>query len=137
MTKLNYFTTAEFLAHDSEKEKQDYQKSPQMQGYLEELRARLNIARRKLGLPIIITSWYRDQEHNERTPGHSSTSQHLDGSAVDCKCSNNSKLLDVFKAMIDEGIDFGQIIVYGRSNIRFIHISLPTRSSYNQIIFKT
>lgn len=132
MTKYNYFTEKEFYAHLSNQEIRNVVNSPTLMAHRDELWARLNIIRQNLGLPITITSWYRDQQHNKREGG-SPTSQHLDGSAVDIKCNQNLKLLAVITRLQTEGMDFGQIITYGgTTHIRFIHISLPTRGALNQ-----
>ena len=130
--KYNYFTEKEFYVHLSSSEIRNVEISPTLLAHRDELWARLNIIRQAIGIPITITSWYRDYAHNKREGG-SPTSQHLDGSAVDIKCAQNLKLLAVITKLQTEGMDFGQIITYGNtSHIRFIHISLPTRSQLNQ-----
>lgn len=136
MTKFNYFKTSEFEVQLSSKELLDVDKSASLEEYREEWQARLNIMRQVLGLPIYINSWYRDPAHNARVGG-SSTSQHMDGTAVDIRCSDNGKLLQVVKQLIDKyGMDFGQVITYGSASIRFIHLSLPTRGKLNQFLTK-
>lgn len=136
MKQFNFFSAQEFYKNLSPKELADAKLIP-LSSMREELHARLNILRSMLGMPIVITSWYRDKEHNNKTPGSSPTSQHLDGTAVDIKCADNSKLLTVIRKSIDQGMDYGQIIQYGTgTNVRFVHISLPTRSALNQFISK-
>lgn len=136
MRTFNFFSVQEFYKNLSPKELADAKLIP-LSTMREELHARLNILRNMLGMPIYITSWYRDREHNARTPNASLTSQHLDGTAIDIKCGDNDKLLTVIRKSIDQGMDYGQIIQYGTAgSIRFIHISLPTRKSLNQFLTK-
>lgn len=132
--KLNCFQHSEFTKKLNNKELQDLKEQPELIENLEEFRARLNILRFLLGMPITINSWYRDAEHNKRENGEP-TSQHLTGAAVDITCRNNRQLLEVINKTITQwGVEYGQIIVYGKINIRFIHISLPTSKHINQYL---
>lgn len=135
--KANNFTDYEFFRHLSDEEKEQVKQSPILQRNLEELRALLNIIRFLHGKPIIINSWYRDQEHNKMVGG-SATSQHLKGEAADITSSNNTELLAVVKSLSSHWhYQFGQIIQYGRNNIRFIHISLATCKHKDEFIIKS
>lgn len=134
MKKYNYFKDSEFEAKLSFDERNQVMTSPILQEYRNELRARMNIIRMALNMPIKINSWYRDKAHNEKAGG-SPTSQHLDGSACDITSSNNQQLLQVIKQLSKDGMDFGQVIAYGFDVIRFIHISLPTRQTLNQFLY--
>lgn len=87
-----------------------------------------------LGYPIVVTSSYRDIEHNKRVGGVS-TSQHLVGQAIDFTCYKIPP-----KQMIKEFKNFcqssplanylGQVIFYNS----FIHIGLRTES-HNKLTF--
>lgn len=67
----------------------------------------LDPIREELGLPIYINCCYRNNEINKLVGG-SKTSYHLIGSAVDCWCKDNEKLLEIVKKH-----DFDQIFYYG------------------------
>lgn len=135
MKKYNYFRQDEFLRLLSFTELEDFHTNPALEKNLGEIIARLNLIRQAFGHPILITSWYRDANHNYNAKG-SPTSQHLDGTAVDIDSTNNELLFATIKKMIADGMDFGQIITYGDAPIRFIHLSLPTRDSLNEFIKK-
>lgn len=76
--------------------------------------------------PIIISSCYRDINHNRRAGGVSN-SQHLNGAAVDFHCQNLDRIFDRLKTF-----EFHQLIRYPT----FIHFGLPTGVNDNQIIYK-
>ena len=131
--KYNYFQDAEFYTHLSPWEMNDVLFSDTLRANRDELRAILNKIRVALGLPITVTSWYRDAQHNEKAGG-AKNSQHLNGEAVDIKCQNNALLLSTIQSLCKHGLELGQIITYGRTTIRFIHISLSTRGRVNQFL---
>lgn len=132
MKKANHFSKKEFLRHLSLSEVRDVDNSLDLQKNMLELWARLNIIRLLFDKPIIINSWYRDNEHNQRVGG-SATSQHLKGQAVDITSTDNTALMNVVRFVNQTwGLDFGQIIQYGSTDIRFIHLSLPTERYHNQ-----
>lgn len=77
-------------------------------------------------VPIYINSCYRDKSHNAREGG-SPTSQHLNASAVDIRCSRMDDLYHILK---EHYRPFGQLIRYDS----FIHYSLPTSTHINHIL---
>ena len=88
--------------------------------------------RDKFGKPIRITSGYRNKKLNHAVRG-SSSSQHLKGEAADIISDNNKELWDVICAMLLNGeIAVGQLI--DEKNLSWIHISLPIKGHYNQIL---
>lgn len=78
----------------------------------------MSVVRWWLQSPIIITSGYRDVNHNKRVAG-SSTSQHIFGQACDFKIRGDRKLLLDF---LYNSVGYGQLIIYPT----FFHISIPT-----------
>ena len=90
----------------------------------------LTIIRQHFGKPINITSCYRDNAHNKRVGGVS-TSQHLTASAVDFNTS-----VDLFFVIdyIRKNLSFGQLIWY--KSLNFIHISLPDSTHSNEYLIK-
>lgn len=82
----------------------------------------LDIIREELGLPIHVNSGFRTVAVNKAVKG-APMSAHLEGSAVDIRCSDNEKLLKILRKYI-ESID--QLIVYRNGqDISFIHVGLP------------
>ena len=69
-----------------------------------ELVRRLQIARDRIGRPIVITSGYRCPEHN-RAVGGASNSQHLYGTAADVKCPGLTvqELYNVLEPLFPDG----------------------------------
>lgn len=63
---------------------------------------RLNIARRKAGIPFILNSAYRTVEH-EKLMNRSGSSYHTKGRAVDIKCLDGNSRAVMVKALIDAG----------------------------------
>jgi len=100
------------------------------QGTLEPLRE-------ALGLPIIITSGFRNRELNDILAHYSNRSQHMAGQAADfyispsgvsgfkCQVSGRRELLiKAFRLIItNEDIDFDQLILYPT----FIHVSYVSK----------
>ncbi|MCH5240443.1 MAG: peptidase M15 [Muribaculaceae bacterium] len=88
--------------------------------------------RDKLGLPIKVTSGFRNPSLNKAVRG-SAYSQHLKGEAADIVCSNNKVLWDLICSMIlTEEITVGQAI--DEHNLKWIHIFLPDIKHHNQIL---
>lgn len=90
----------------------------------------LDSFRESLNRPIIVTSTFRNYEHNKRVGG-SSTSQHLLGCAIDFTCPSLpfETLVLHFKDFCKESalVRFlGQVIFYYKS--KFIHVGLCTPS---------
>lgn len=134
--KVNRFSLQEFFSRLSPSETTEAVRDADLQLCLYELWARLNIIRAILGKPIIINSWYRDEQHNARVGG-SPTSQHLRGQAVDIKAPDatlQELLTAISKSIEILNLEYGQIIVY--RNQKFIHISLPTAKHSNEFIYK-
>lgn len=88
--------------------------------------------REAFGKPITVTSGYRSPLLNQAVKG-AKTSQHLKGEAADLKCSDNKKLFETAKKLIEEKkIEVGQLIdEYGYS---WVHISLPNVKHKNEIL---
>lgn len=89
--------------------------------------------RNEFGQAITVTSGYRSELLNRKIGG-SITSQHLKGEAADIICYDNKRLWELITSMINKGvIRVGQLI--NERNLSWIHISLTTTSSVNQILF--
>lgn len=85
----------------------------------------------KFGQPIIVNSAFRSEAVNNAVKG-SKTSQHLSGSAADITSKDNERLWMLAKEMIEnKEIQVGQLI--DEYNLSWIHISLPTLKTNNQI----
>ena len=82
----------------------------------------LQTIRNELHLPIIVTSGYRSKEVNEAV-GCASSSYHVNGLAVDIKCSDMDKLLSVLHSHL---MDIDQLgIYYSNTKQEWYHIGLP------------
>lgn len=86
----------------------------------------LDTFRCEIEKPIVITSSYRNEEHNKRVGG-SPTSQHLCGSAIDFKCDMIpfESLVFMFKEFCERSAlrrFLGQVIFYHKRH--FIHVGL-------------
>ena len=100
--------------------------------------------REKLGLPIIITSGYRNKELNEIIVHASRKSQHMSGQAADFWVSgfkfqvsspesHRELLTRAFRLIItDPEVDFDQLIIYPT----FIHVSYVSREHNRHQITK-
>ena len=92
---------------------------PEVVENLKRLAAGLEAVRALLGAPLEISSGYRCAALNEAVGG-SSTSQHLQGLAVDFECPAYGTPLKVADAIGRSGLDFDQCILeYGR----WVHLS--------------
>ena len=92
----------------------------------------LQPVRDKLGQPIRVTSGYRSRQLNKAVGG-APRSQHMNGEAADIICSDNRELWRLMNEMIANGeIETGQLI--DEKNLRWIHVSLPTKRKRNQIL---
>lgn len=96
------------------------------------LQAMANLAQRArdvLGVPLRVSSWYRNNADNAEAGG-ASNSQHLDGTAVDLvpigmdSKEAASRLLAARK--VGQFPAFGQIVVYDKDN--HLHLSLGSKS---------
>lgn len=82
----------------------------------------LQTIRNELHLPIIVTSGYRSKEVNEAV-GCASSSFHVNGLAVDIKCSDMDKLLSVLHSHL---MDIDQLgIYYSNTQQEWYHVGLP------------
>ncbi len=87
--------------------------------------------RKAYNKPITITSGYRSKELNTIVGG-SKTSQHLQGAAADIKGEDIQELWNIAVNMVNNNkIQVGQLI--DEKNLRWIHISLPTKNKKNEI----
>lgn len=80
--------------------------------------------------PVIISSGFRDREHNNRVGGVSN-SQHLDGSACDFMVVGVTDYRELAKSL-SARIVYDQMIAYDT----FIHISFSREYNRNQLIIK-
>lgn len=80
--------------------------------------------------PVIITSGFRDREHNKRVSGVYN-SQHLDGCACDFMVVGVTDYRGLAKKL-SVRIDFDQMIAYDT----FIHISFSRDYNRNSLIIK-
>lgn len=115
-----YFTLREIFRNCTPAEIRKAQRNYEVQKNISILRIVLNEVRDFVNEPIIVTSWYRDFEHNKRVGGVRN-SHHLTGGAADITCSN----LDVLYKKCLTMSQITQIIRYDT----FIHISIiPTKN---------
>lgn len=140
--KLTNNFTLEELYHSATADRKgiDNFPSPIVQQNLRMLAERiLQPIRNEYKHAIIITSGYRCAALNKAVGG-AKTSQHLTGCAADIKCTHTSKayLFRLILRMIREGrIVVGQLIwEHGSADEpSWIHISLPTATKRNQILY--
>ena len=92
---FKYFTYEEF-------DSPDVQGSGQMMS--EDLILILESIRNELGKPVIITSGYRTEAHNEKVGGKPNSS-HLKGLAADIACKDSKYRFELIRELIEHGID--------------------------------
>ena len=96
----------------------------------DDLLGRLNQAREMAGIPFIITSGYRCQNHNDKVGGKPN-SAHTTGQAVDIAFKNSNQCFKILKALYDAG--FKRIgINFAKS---FIHCDVDC-SKPQDVLFK-
>lgn len=91
--------------------------------------------RKMYGKPITITSFYRSQALNMAIGGSSTTSQHIQGEAIDFDCNaDNKKVFD----WIRKNIEFDQLIwEYGSDGEPdWIHISYTEQRPNRQQVLR-
>lgn len=95
-----HFSLIEFERSETAKKyKLDNTASPLAKDNLKDLCDNiLEPARRRLEMPIIVTSGFRSAEVNRRVGG-ALNSMHLTGRAADIYCSDNERLLEILKQM--------------------------------------
>lgn len=91
-------------------------------GIQEKLIKKLNIARNIAGIPFEITSGYRCIKHNKKVGGVANSS-HIDGSAVDIYCDNDSDRFKIILGLLIAG--FTRIGI-GKD---FIHCDIDAKKS--------
>ena len=64
----------------------------------------LESIRNELGKPVIITSGYRTEAHNEKVGGKPNSS-HLKGLAADIACKDSKYRFELIRELIEHGID--------------------------------
>lgn len=127
----SHYELLEFLTNCSDKEKYIACTTPVIISNIFALSHIMQSIRNDLGTPIIITSGFRDVEHNNRVGGVRN-SQHLNGSACDFVCPGVSDYRKLSER-IDDLVQYDQMIVYDN----FIHLSYNREYNRNQIIHKT
>lgn len=113
------FSIKELLAKCSESERAALFASPALSRNLILLAQALQGIRDLLGLPLVVNSSYRDQQHNKAVGGVP-TSQHLTCSAADITCKSLPQLIQAIKEYQSESQQLGQVIVYDT----FVHVGL-------------
>jgi len=103
--------------------KYQYFKEEEVKGLNIQFVMMLDLARSKAGIPFIITSGLRSEEHNAEVGGVGN-SAHLRGLAVDLACHNASQMYKIVTGLIDAG--FNRIGIYGD------HIHVDCDSSLTQ-----
>jgi len=87
---------------------------------------RLDLLRKKLGEPIILSSAYRTKEY-EISKGRKGTSAHCIGLAVDVRCSNSAYRYRLICSALDCG--FYRIGI----GTNFVHLDISTNHAQNVI----
>ena len=85
--------------------------------------------REDLGLPMVVTSWFRAPKVNKKAGG-SSTSDHMNGHTFDF-CVPGKKLQEVFD-FIRDNYHYDQIGINKRRN--YIHYSIKREGNREQVI---
>lgn len=83
-------------------------------------------ARELYGKPIVVTSGFRTESHNEKVGGVSSSS-HLKGLAIDVSCVRSKDRFEMLTALLEVG--FNRIGVAST----FIHVDVDKNKSQNVI----
>jgi uncharacterized protein YcbK (DUF882 family) len=91
-----------------------------------DLLAMIDRARALYGKPIVVTSGFRTESHNEKVGGLSSSS-HLKGLAIDVACVRSKDRFEMLTALLEVG--FNRIGVADT----FIHIDVDKNKSQNVI----
>ena len=114
---FKYFTYEEF-------DSPDVQGSGQMMS--KDLILILESVRNELGKPVVITSGYRTEAHNEKVGGKPNSS-HLKGLAADIACKDSKYRFELVRELMEHGIDR-----IGIGNT-FIHIDIDDSKSSDVI----
>ena len=79
----------------------------------------LDRARKIAGIPIVVNSGYRCQDHNVAVGG-SPTSSHLDGLAADISTPDHQSRYRIVRALLEAG--FRRVVIY--RDKRFVHVDV-------------
>lgn len=118
---MNYFSLREIYKNCTSSEIRAAQRNNEVRKNISFLRDVLNHVREFVNEPIIVTSWYRGVEHNQRVGGVRN-SHHLTGGAADITCSN----LDILYKKCLSMPQITQIIRYET----FLHISIISTKNH-------
>jgi len=77
---------------------------PKMVGVSSVLMKIIDKMRGECGFPFVITSGLRTKEQNDKIPGSSPTSSHLEGLAVDIRCRRNNERFKMIQSAFKNGI---------------------------------
>lgn len=88
-----------------------YFRDDEIVGLDRELVSMLDLARGKAGVPFIITSGLRSQEHNDAIPDSVKDSSHITGNAVDLLVTDSDRRFTMLKSLFEVG--FTRIGIYG------------------------
>jgi uncharacterized protein YcbK (DUF882 family) len=92
----------------------------------QDLLVMIDKAREIYGKPIVVTSGFRTESHNEKVGGVSSSS-HLKGLAIDVACIRSKDRFEMLTALLEVG--FNRIGVAST----FIHVDVDKNKSQNVI----
>jgi zinc D-Ala-D-Ala carboxypeptidase len=129
---LNEFTDSEVAAALGI----DNEPSPAELENLSRLAAVLEVARRVLGHPIVVTSGFRCRELNAAVGG-ASNSHHLLGCAADIKCPGFGSAYAVAQKleMCKDELGIGQLIYEAVGASRWVHVSVhDVESPSNRVL---
>ena len=131
MSKLQpNFHLKEFFVGCSLMERQNAYVKPSLMDNIFRLCGIMSVIRSHFQFPFRITSCYRNRAHNLRVNG-SSSSQHLNGLAVDFQCQSPEHVAN----FIIDNVEFDQLIIYDT----FIHFAflnfLPFIIGTNTVVF--
>lgn len=118
---MKYFSIKEFFPNCSYLESLLVINDVKMSDNLFRLGNNLDRIRAHVNKPVIITSGFRNSEHNKRVGG-SSTSQHMEMEAVDISIPGYDLSTLESYLKLNFLLDFGQVIFYDKRN--FVHLAL-------------
>lgn len=97
----------------------------------------LDKIRENIGIPMTITSGYRNKKLNKAVGG-AVNSNHLYGYAADCVCGNKrSDNLKMVYAILNLGLDYDEVIIEKGTltNPHWIHIALKTTGNRKKFLY--
>ena len=119
-----FFSLDEILVNNTRSELIDLIYNPNITANMNDLCRIIDNFRDELQKPIIITSWYRDEAHNQRVGG-ARNSKHLLGAAVDITSPDFESLYKVVAHSEKKNWRFLPYI-----NRKFLHIELLRYKKY-------